>query len=72
MSKLTKLPYTTTNGTELYASRRRYSGRTFTWVDVKVNGEFLTIGDPWPCITPKRAEVVRDADLFLQSLPVTA
>lgn len=46
------------NGVQFYATRRRYSNTTYTWVHVK-NGDVFTefAGDPWPCIMPKKTEV---------------
>lgn len=40
--------------------RRRYGRQTYTWVDAKRDGEgnpWVSLGDPWPCMSPKRAEV---------------
>lgn len=41
--------------------RRRYgtgaSSRTFTWVEAYVGGSWVSLGDPWPCITPARKEI---------------
>lgn len=50
-------PYLTINGVEIFATRRRYSNRTFTWLDAKLGEELVSLGDPWPCVMPKRAEV---------------
>ncbi len=53
--------YATIDGREVYAERRRYSDRTFTWLYEKIgDDDFRSLGDPWPCIMPKRAEVVRE------------
>ena len=48
--------------TELYGhrltyKRRRYGTTTYTWVTLHVEGEEITLGDPWPCIVPKSSEV---------------
>jgi len=41
-------------------TRRRYGSQTFTWVRVVLpDHSTIDLGDPWPCITPKRAEVER-------------
>lgn len=39
--------------------RRRYGTTTYTWVyATPQNGTpSFDLGDPWPCITPKRAEI---------------
>lgn len=42
---------------DLAFTRRRYSNTTFTWVAVKLNGGWVDLGDPWQCITPKKAEI---------------
>jgi hypothetical protein len=42
---------------ELRFERRRYGRTTYTWVYVKLNGEWVSLGDPWPCITPKMSEI---------------
>ena len=49
--------FATIQGIEVFAERRRYSDRTFTWLSAKVGEEYIDLGDPWPCITPKRSEV---------------
>ena len=40
-------------------ARRRYGRRTtYTWVTaVLTDGTRLDLGDPWPCVTPKRAQI---------------
>jgi len=37
--------------------RRRYSNVTYTWAEVKLGDDWISLGDPWPCITPKRKEL---------------
>lgn len=37
--------------------RRRYGNTTYTWIYVEYNGEWLSLGDPWPCVNPKQSEV---------------
>ena len=46
-----------TDTPELNFERRRYGRTTFTWVSVKINGEWHSTGDPWPCVTPPKREV---------------
>jgi hypothetical protein len=45
---------------EVAYSRRRYIGITkmqfYTWLHVKVDNEWHEIGEPWPCVTPKKEE----------------
>lgn len=42
---------------ELKMTRRRYGQQTFTWVEVRLGDEWVSLGDPWPAVTPKRSEV---------------
>ena len=63
-------PYGEFAGRQVYVERRRYSNRTFTWLHVKLgNGEneadWIQLGDPWPCITPKRSEIVSAVNTFV-------
>lgn len=41
--------------------RRRYgtgaSSRFFTWAYVTLGGESVSLGDPWPCVTPAKREL---------------
>lgn len=61
-----KRPTQMGHGVWVYFDRRRYSGRTYSWLRFAVlpaNEQptcltpFDTYGDPWPCVTPPRAEV---------------
>ena len=46
--------------------RRRYPNRTFTWVFVRaLNEEWISLGDPWPSVTPKRSEMLAVAKRLL-------
>ena len=47
------------DGVELCFERRRYSNRTFTWVSAMIGGEWVSIGDPWPCMNPGLDELKR-------------
>lgn len=51
---------------ELRMTRRRYGRTTYTWVEVRVGDEWVSLGDPWPCVTPKRAEVEAAVKLILE------
>ena len=46
--------------------RRHYGGGHFyCWVQIMADGQWLTLpGDPWPCHTPKHAEVEREIIRF--------
>ena len=40
---------------EFQFERRRYGTTTYTWAFVKHNGEWLSLGDPWPAVRwPKK------------------
>src|SRR5690606_9918894 len=45
------------DGKPLNFERRRYGSTTYTWVYVYHAGQWRQLYDPWPCITPKVAEV---------------
>jgi len=49
-------------------TRRRYGNVTYTWVEVRVDDEWHHLGDPWPCITPKKSEVIREINNVLSRL----
>lgn len=42
---------------EFRFERRRYGNATYTWAEVKHGDAWLSCGDPWPCVTPKRSEL---------------
>lgn len=42
---------------ELRFTRRRYGSTTYTWVEALIDGQWVELGDPWPCVTPKRSEI---------------
>lgn len=48
---------------EFRFTRRRYGSQTYTWVEVRFGDQWLDCGDPWPCITPKRQELIDAAVL---------
>lgn len=50
-------PYTTVHGHEVFVERRRYPGTTYTWAYIKLDGEYVGLGDPWPCINPPRKQL---------------
>lgn len=42
--------------------RRRYGGShplTFTWAYVQKDGAWASLGDPWPVLRPKNAELLK-------------
>lgn len=40
-------------------TRRRYSNQTFTWVSAFIADAWVQLGDPWPCVTPRKTEIER-------------
>jgi hypothetical protein len=59
------------NGEQLHfrLTRRKYGSRQwYCWVEVEHDGEYLSLGDPWPCRTPNRAELVDTARQILSAL----
>jgi hypothetical protein len=53
---------------EFSFKRRRYGRTTYTWAFVKYGSDWLSLGDPWPCLTPKRSELTAQAELVLRSV----
>ena len=47
------------NKYELSYTRRRYGTTTYTWVSVLLGGEWVELGDPWPAVRPKMAEILK-------------
>lgn len=42
------------DGIPLSFTRRRYPGTTYTWVKAFITGQWVDLGDPWPCVTPSK------------------
>jgi hypothetical protein len=43
--------------------RRKYSSQTYTWAFVQTGPEqWESLGDPWPCVTPRVSELNAAAD----------
>lgn len=58
------------DGMEFQFDRRRYPGCTFTWARVRdQQGNWISLGDPWPCITPKHSELIASARRVLGIAP---
>jgi hypothetical protein len=47
-------------------TRRRYGSQTFCWVEAYVGGWF-SLGDPWPSVTPRRAEIEAQINTLRES-----
>ena len=48
-------------GLNVSFTRRRYgASQWYCWVHVELAGQWISLGDPWPCVTPKREELERD------------
>jgi len=54
---------------DLAFTRRRYSNTTFTWVAVNLGGQWLDLGDPWQCVTPKKSEIEAGLRIVLAAYP---
>lgn len=52
-------------------TRRRYGRTTYTWVEVKLHGEWMDLGDPWPCVMPTK-DSLQMAVQYLIDLNTTA
>ncbi len=50
------------DGHDVKFTRRRYGSRTFTWVHVYLNGEWVSLGDPWQAVMPAKAEILRQIE----------
>ncbi len=50
--------------------RRRYGTVTYTWVWAEIDGRMVSLGDPWPCVTPKRSEVLEAIGKYRERLSV--
>lgn len=48
-------------GFEFSFERRRYGSTTYTWVYLNRGADRVSLGDPWPCVTPKRSELIAAA-----------
>jgi hypothetical protein len=48
------------DGVAVSFERRRYPGTTFTWAHAFIGGEWISLGDPWPCLNPKTTELRRE------------
>lgn len=63
------------DGIPISFTRRRYSNATFTWADAFINGQWVSLGDPWPCVNPPtkalREEVRRrtEQNVYQQGSP---
>lgn len=48
-------------GITISLSRRRYGRQTYTWLSAsRSDGKTLRAIDPWPCVTPRKAEIVAE------------
>lgn len=57
-------------GVPIRFKRRRYGGQTFTWVYAQIEGNWIPLGDPWPCIRPKQSEVAAAIKLITTRGPL--
>jgi hypothetical protein len=56
-------------GYPLRYTRRRYGRKWFTWVDVLFDGEWVTLGDPWPSTNVSRSQI-EDGIKYLEEMAV--
>lgn len=49
---------------------RRSYGRSvmYCWVEAHLDGRWVSLGDPWPCITPRKSELADAIALRRQML----
>ena len=45
------------DGYPISFERRRYGATTYTWAYVHIDGQAISLGDPWPCLIPPKDEV---------------
>ena len=57
---------TSINELEFRFERRRYERTTYTWAEVLHNDVWYSLGDPWPCVTPKRSDLYTTAQYVIQ------
>lgn len=41
-------------------TRRRYGTTTFTWAESLIDGVWVDLGDPWPCLRPSKSDLLRE------------
>ena len=41
-------------------TRRRYGTTTYTWAEALIDGLWVDLGDPWPCVRPKTSDLTRE------------
>ena len=46
---------------EFRLTRRKYGRKTFTWAEVKNGDRWVSCGDPWPCTTPPKKQLIAAA-----------
>ena len=57
---------------DIHFERRRYGTQFYTWVIARGESGRLDLGDPWPCVIPKRTEIeaaIRHAENRRKSSP---
>lgn len=46
-------------------TRRRYGSTTYTWVMGFISDAWVQLGDPWPCVTPRKTEIEREVERLI-------
>ena len=60
--------YSNSIGYDVFCRRRRYPTVTYTWCVVMLpTSELLSLGDPWPCVTPKQIEIIEAIGIALKN-----
>lgn len=44
-------------------TRRRYGTATYTWAEALIDGLWVDLGDPWPCMRPKTSDLKREIEV---------
>lgn len=56
-------------GVPVSFERRSYGrGVMYCWAEAHLDGSWESLGDPWPCITPRKSELVEAIALRRQIL----
>ena len=50
------------NGVAVAFTRRRYGRQSYCWADVYVRGRWVCLGDPWPAVNWRRAELQKEVE----------
>ena len=71
MTESQSLTSTSVDDHNLSFKRRRCGNTIYTWVYVESGEQWLSLGDPWPCATPAKAELLAAIHATLGIKPMT-